>query len=232
MNKLKQCVAFDVSKDKLDVCFSVIDSTQKVTIKATRKFINQLKGFEELDAWICKHNDASLPLVYIMEATGVYYEQIAWHLYNRQQAVIVILANKARQYARSLGLKSKNDKIDSVGLARMGAEQNLPLWQPLSKLFYQLRSLTREVESLQAHKTVLTNQLHALAHGQFENKSTKKRLLALVTLLDKQIAAIQQEVAQLVETDADLKRKIDHITQIRGIGVMSAVTVIAETVDR
>lgn len=35
MSKLKQSVGIDVSKDKLAGCFSSIDSTQKVTIKAT-----------------------------------------------------------------------------------------------------------------------------------------------------------------------------------------------------
>jgi len=229
MSKLKQSVAFDISKERLDVCFSIIDTAQKVTIKATRKFANQLQGFQELDKWVAKHREPSLPLVYIMEASGVYYEQLAWHLFNRQQAVIVVLANKARQYARSLGLKSKNDKIDAIGLARMGAEQNLPLWQPMSKLFYQLRTLTRELENLHQTKTALNNQLHAFQYAQFESKSTQKRLLSMIKLIDKQIESIQAEVSCLVESDAQLKRKLQHITQIKGIGLMSAITVIAET---
>jgi transposase len=164
-----------------------------------------------------------------MEATGVYYEQVAWYLFNQQQSVSVVLPNKARQYAKSLGLKSKNDKIDSIGLARMGAEQNLPLWQPISRLFYQLRALTRELESLNQSKTVLISQLHALSHAQFESKSTQKRLQSMMKLIDKQIESIQKEVAQVVESDPELKRKLAHITQIKGVGLMSAVTVIAET---
>lgn len=87
--------------------------------------------------------------------------------------------------SKSLGLKSKNDKIDSIGLARMGAEQNLPLWEPMSKLFYQLRALTQELESLNQTKTVLTNQLHALSHTQFESKSTQKRLQLMIKLVDR-----------------------------------------------
>ena len=229
MSKLKQSVAFDVSKDKLDVCFSVIDTAQKVTVKATHKFSNQLKGFRELDEWVLKQADVSLPVVYTMEATGVYYEQLAWHLFNHQKAVSVVLPNKARQYARSLGLRSKNDKIDSIGLARMGAEQNLPLWQPISKQFYQLRTLTRELESLHQSKTILNNQLQALAYAQVESKTTQQRLQAMVSLIKKQIISIQKEVAQVVESDPELKRKLEHITRMKGVGLMSAVTVIAET---
>jgi transposase len=157
---------------------------------------------------------------------SVYYEQLAWYLYERGQKVSVILPNKARQYAGSLGLKSKND---SVGLARMGAEQNLPLWQPMSKHFDQLRTLTREHENLQQTKNVLTNQLHALTHSQFENKSTQKRLQAMIKLVDKQIENIGKEIHQVVESDAELKRKLQYITQIKGVGLLSAVTIIAET---
>jgi transposase len=141
----------------------------------------------------------------------------------------VILPNKARQYAQSLGLKSKNDKIDSIGLAHMGAQQNLPLWRPLSKRFYQLRSLTREHESLQQTKNALNNQLHALSHAQFESKSTQKRLLSMIKLIDKQLESIKQEIHQIVESDAELKSKLQHITCIKGVGLLTAVTVISET---
>lgn len=229
MTPLKQSVAFDISKDQLDTCFSVIDNSQRVKVKATRKFSNTPSGFKELEQWVKKYRDANIPLVYTMEATGVYYQQVAWFLVKQQQSVSVILPNKARQYARSIGLKSKNDKIDSIGLARMGAEQNLPIWKPLSKQLYQLRILTRELESLHAHKTMLNNQLHALAYGQFESKSTHKRLVSTIKLLDKQIESIQKEIIQTVESDADLKRKIEYITQIKGVGVVSAVTVVAQT---
>jgi acetylornithine/succinyldiaminopimelate/putrescine aminotransferase len=54
----------------------------------------------------------------------------------------------------------------------------------------------------------------------------------MIRLLDKQIESIRKEVARLVESDQELKRKLRHITQIKGVGLMSAVTVIAETMDR
>ena len=79
MNKiLKQAVGIDMSKDKFDVCFSVIDSQQKVTIKSTRKFGNNKAGFKGFDFWIGKHAQKPVPLVYVVEATGIYYENMAW----------------------------------------------------------------------------------------------------------------------------------------------------------
>ncbi len=99
MNLLKQSVAFDVSKDQLDTCFSVIDTAQRVKVKATRKFANTPGGFKELTDWVKKHADPAISLKYTMEATGVYYEQIAWYLFSQGKAVAVVLPNKARQYA-------------------------------------------------------------------------------------------------------------------------------------
>lgn len=141
----------------------------------------------------------------------------------------MILPNKARQYARCLGLKIKNDKVDSIGLARLGAEQNPPLWQPLSQDMYQLQCLTRELESLHQVKTAFTNQLHALAYAQFVNKSTQKRIQQLVDTLKNQLNTIEQEIKKGVESNADLKKGIDHITQIKGVALIRAATVVAET---
>ncbi len=56
--------------------------------------------------------------------------------------------NKAKEYIQSLGYKSKNEKTDAKALARMGAEQWLNTWQPLTDKTYELRGLTRQNEDL------------------------------------------------------------------------------------
>ena len=58
-----------------------------------------------------------------MESTGVYHEQIAWYLFQNDLAVSIVLPNKAKHYLKSLGHKSKNDKIDAKGLAQMGLDR-------------------------------------------------------------------------------------------------------------
>lgn len=225
----KQAVGIDIAKDKFDVCFSVIDQQQKVTIKATRKFANTLKGLDDFDAWVKKLANAHVALVFVMEATGVYYETLAWHLHQQKCTVSVVLPNKAKRYAQSLGLKSKNDQIDAKALARMAAEQVLEEWQPLSRQLYLLRALTREIESLNHLKTQLNNQLHALQHCRIESKSTIERLQEHLSLLNSQLQEVARQVKQQVEEDAILKGKVEKITAIKGVGLVSAVTVIAET---
>lgn len=45
---LKYSVGIDVSKEKFDSCFSVIDSSQKVTVKSTRQMDNSASGIKDL----------------------------------------------------------------------------------------------------------------------------------------------------------------------------------------
>ena len=150
---LKYSVGTDISKETFDACISVIDAQQKVTIKATRKFENNKTGFEQFDDWVKKNRKMSLPVFFTMEATGIYYERLALFLYYKGFDLSVVLPNKAKKYMQATGLKSKNDKIDSKGLARMGAEQKLENWMPYSTTIYQLRLLTRQSEDLQQQRT-------------------------------------------------------------------------------
>ena len=91
---LRYCVGLDVGKDNLQVCLSVIDSDGRVVVKASTKVVNKLAGFQVLTKWVAKNRKQDLPLRYVMEATGVYHEQIAWYLYQQDQPVCIILPIK------------------------------------------------------------------------------------------------------------------------------------------
>src|SRR5436305_3949418 len=185
---LKYCVGIDVSKTELQCSISVIDQLQKVTVKASAKFSNTTTGFTRLHQWIStRHKHREVPLVVVMEATGIYYEQIAMYLSGQHYALRVVLPNKAKKYLQSTGLKSKNDKIDAQGLSRMGAEQCLALWQPMDSYFYQLRELTRQHQSLQELKTTVNNQLQASEAGMYQSNLVVSQLKALITTLNGQL---------------------------------------------
>jgi len=126
---IKWSLGIDVGLKNVRCCLSSIDTSQLVKVKASRKFANTAGGLQELLAWIKKHyKDQQAPLSIAMEATGVYYERCALFLQKEGFRISVVLPTKAKRYLQSLGLKSKNDKIDAEGLARMGAEQRLKEW--------------------------------------------------------------------------------------------------------
>lgn len=132
---LKYSVGLDVSSKKINACLSIIDEKQKVRFKSSCVILNTKKGFEDLEHWILNHQQETLPLVVCMEATGIYHENCAYYLFEKDFSVSIILPNKAKKYLEALGLKSKNDSIDAKGLSQMGAEQCLEVWQPMGSFF-------------------------------------------------------------------------------------------------
>ena len=229
MTNLKYSIGIDVAKSEFKACLSIIDQQQKVTIKSTSCFKNSAKGFDDFYSWAIKRVREEIPFHFLMEATGIYYEQLAWYLYNKDCRVSVILPNKAKKYIQGLGLKSKNDKIDARGLSRMCAEQSLSLWKPLSKNIYQLRSLTRLHEDLTLQRGAISNRLEALNHSMYDLKDSKKSLKKLIHTLDLELSSLETKIKQAINTDAGLSSKFKKISRIKGIGMMSFAVVIAET---
>lgn len=141
----------------------------------------------------------------------------------------IVLPNKAKHYLKSLGHKSKNDKIDAKGLSQMGFEQNLILWQPLSKTIYSLRMLTRQHQRLKELKNQSENQKHAILCSQISDKFIIKQLDKLIKLYEQQIQQVGQEIEKLLAKDQVLKTKIDKICKIKGLALLSVSTLVAET---
>ena len=144
----KYSVGCDISKDTFNVCILEVSQDMQSKVKASHKFKNETKGFKEFETWVKKHKKHDVQTGFYMEATGVYYENLAWYLFEQEYSVYVLLPYKTKHYLKSIGIKSKNDKIDAQGLARMGSEQKHNPWRPHSKSIYALRALTRQHESV------------------------------------------------------------------------------------
>lgn len=229
MQQIKSGCGIDISKDKFNCCLSTIDTSQQVRICAQSSFPNTPGGFKDFTVWAQKHSLLQVPLIFLMEATGIYYEQLAWYLHRQDCAVTVVLPNKAKKYKESLGFKSKNDKIDAQALAAMCCERQFSSWKPLSKSIYSLRILTRQIESLAASKTATSNQLHALQYGMYRDSVTEKMLQKQIDLFEKQKQAMEKRVTELIAKDPILKEKFDKILAIKGLGLQTLAVIVAET---
>lgn len=227
---LKYSLGIDVSKKELHACLSAIDLSQQVKVKASRKFANTGQGFKELNQWISKHRkETDIALAITIEATGVYFEACALFLFKAGHEVSVVLPNKAKQYLKAIGLKTKNDKIDASGLARMGAEQCLEKWQPLNDFFYTLRAYTRNHQSMQELKTNLGNQLHADLNTIYSNKMVIKQLKKLIATVDKQIKQTEEVIEKHINSKPEIAKKVGQLTSIKGVGTLTVATILAET---
>ena len=230
LNMIKYAVGIHISMKSFHVCLSSIDSMQQVKVISSTTFSNNPKGFKALHDWIERHyKQKELPLVIILEATGVYYEQCAMYLFMAAYNISVVLPNKAKKYLQATGIKSKNDKIDAQGLARMAAEQRLELWKPMSDFYYKLRTLTRQHQSLQELRTSLSNQLHAQEHSMITVKEVVTQLKQLIAKIDKQIEAMEKAITEQVQSDPVVAKKVADVCVIKGLGLHTVAVIIAET---
>jgi len=227
---LKYSVGIDMSMKSFTCCILTIDSEQSIKVKGSRKFANTLSGFKNFYDWsVKKHKEVEVPLVYCVEATGVYHENLSFFLHDKNCSLSIILASTSSKYLASLGLKSKTDPIDAKGLAQMGAERKLTLWNPPAKYYSDLRSLTRHHQSLTEDKTAVSNKLHAITHSGKPSKFVIKQLKTQIKHFDKNLKLTSQAITQAINSRPEVRSKIDRICTIKGVAEHTVATVIAET---
>ena len=229
MEVLKQNVGIDVAKDSFVATFTILLKDLIVKNKGTKEFKNNSNGFENLYQWCKKLQEDNLEVNYTMEATGVYYESLAYYLYEKDVTVHVLLPNKAKKFAESLNVKSKTDKIDSKVLGQMGVERNLEKWVLSSKIYRHLRSLHREKQQIVKERTAIKNQLHAEEYSGDTVKTIIRRMKNRIKYLNKQIESIEKELEDLVSKDDYISERVKKIIKTPGLGFRTVIAVIAET---
>ena len=226
---LKYSVGLDVSSKKINACMSCIDEKQKVIVKSSTVISNNKKGFKILQDWVLKHVKENVPVFVCMEATGIYHENCAYYLFEKGFTVSIILPNKAKKYLEAIGLKSKNDSIDAKGLSQMGAEQCLDTWQPMGTFFYELRLYTRQHQNVTELKTVLKNQFDALSFAMHQVDPVTNQLKETIILFDKQLKELEKVINNHIKSDAKIAERVANILEIKGIGILTLATILAET---
>ncbi len=219
-----------MSKDTFDAAFTVLLTGQVIKIKRTRKFANTTKGVKEFLIWINKTKGNSLELHITMEATGVYYESLAYSLYDIEDVVVhVLLPSTAKKYFENLNIKTKTDKVDSKNIGQMGLERNLTPWVLHSKIYRHLRTLTREKEQLINERTSVKNKLHAEEYAAQPLKKVVTRYKRRIKYINTQINAVENDLRKLVNSDSNISEKVSKLSTIPGVSFFTVVGIIAET---
>jgi transposase len=226
---VKQVCGIDVAQNELVVTLGRLFDDLNLELHAHKSFPNTDKGFMALQDWVNKLKNTTVEIQYVMEATGIYQERLAYFLHGKEQAVSIVLPNKISNYFRTLEVKTITDKTASEAIARFGLERKLDNWKPANPVYKKLRQLTRERDQLVQARTVAKNQLHAEQAEAEPNKTSITRVKKLIELLDKQEQEIKIETASLVKQNEVVKKKVGLITSIPGVGLLTAVTVLAET---
>ena len=204
----KQVVGIDIGKDEFYVCYKIQTDDGKVIIKGTKSFKNDFQGMAAFYKW-CKNRNKTpdVKLIFIMEATGVYYEELAYFINKKGEKLSVQLAQKMKYFAKSNNLKTKTDKVDSKVIAEFGIEKNLKgtdFWAPPSEDFKMIRNLTREHTSLKKAQSAAKAQLHALNHSHQPYEEVVNMKKEQIAFYEQQIIKTNKEILKLVKTDKEL----------------------------
>jgi transposase len=225
---LKQVVGIDVGQKELVVSMGSIFEDFTSTVMATRSFANNAKGFAQLLTWVSKHQTCH-KIAFVMEATGIYHQRLAYYLHQQRQPISIVLPNKISHYMRTLDIKTVTDQTAAEAIMQFGLERKLAQWQPPKDSYLQRKQLTRERDQLIVERTSIKNQLHAEQAEACPNPGSLNRIRERMELLDQQEAQIRAEISVLIAASSELKGAVALLSSIPGIGKLTAAIILAET---
>lgn len=207
-------IGIDVSKDWFDAA---------VHGKAAKpqRLPNSGEGFA---AFIREYQDIMSEALIVLEATGGYETSLVLSLHNAGARVHRAQPLKAAHYIRSLRVNCKTDALDAVALARYGAErhESLAVFAPPDEALIRLQDLQTRREDLVAMRA---SEKQRGKHPRYALLQASVR--EVCDLLDRQIAAIEKLMAEIVENTAILKQKYRILRSFKGIGDTTAMCLLA-----
>ena len=168
------------------------------------------------------------PVRVVLEATGIYFVDLACELVAAGIAVMVVNPKAAHHFAEAILQRRKTDPVDAAMLREYGRRMDFVPWQPPRPELFGFRALTREVQALSKAVAAAKNRLHAVT-------ATRLTPAALIRALERQIAHNQTLIDELVaaalaqtETDPELARLFARTDSVPGFADKAAVLVIGE----
>ncbi|MFM7895167.1 MAG: IS110 family transposase [Flavobacterium sp.] len=226
---VKQVAGIDVAQKELVVTLGRMLDDFSIELFSYKVFKNNDSGVKLLVDWVNKLTDYEVPVRYVMEATGVYHQKLAYYLVDNGCEISIVLPNKISNYIRTLELKTITDKSCSQAIAQFGLERKLDKWAKPKSIYKELQQLTRERNQIVQERSVIKNQIHAEKTESEPNQKSLERMQARIRFLNSQEKEIKADITDIVSKDPDLKQVINNITTIPGVGELTAVIVLAET---
>jgi transposase len=222
---IKQVLGIDVAQKELVTCLGRMYEDLGLELYGHKTFANSAKGYVSLVQWVQKLTEQDIVVSYVMEATGVYHECLAYFLKDQGMEVSIVLPNKISNYARTLIIKTVTDKTASEAIARFGLERNLDSWKKPSPVFKRIKQLTRERDQIIQERTMVKNQFHAEQTEAEPNKASINRIKGRIEFLNKQQKEVSAEIAALIKNSMT----VQLLCSLPGVGSLTAATVLAET---
>lgn len=215
-------IGIDVSKQKLDCSLLRPGAPDKPLHKVVE---NTPEGVAKLLEWATGKAECEASQLHsIMEATGPYHETAALTLFNTGCKVSVVNPAHAKYFAKGLGGKSKNDKLDAQALARFGLMTNPPAWQPPAPEYRRLNSLLARLKALEADLRRERNRLEKVQAAAVIESEVAVSIERTIAHLETEYTALTQTIEAHIQGHPKLSHDRALLESIKGVGpVLSAV---------
>jgi transposase len=202
-------VGVDVSKDTLVVACGRHRWEFRNTAKGHRKFIAQIQKVL---------GDAQV----VCESTGPYHLRMCLALHAAGIAFSIINPKRIYHHVRSEGLEAKNDPMDAVSIEKFAIAKQPKPSAPLKLEQIGICELLSHRKHLREAAKVLRINRH-----QVLSSIAGREIDRSVAQLEKQIAALEKKLRAIVEADAEMKRTLEVLMAVEGVGFVTAMTLIA-----
>jgi transposase len=204
-------IGIDVSKKTLQLASQ--------SLKLPAQIANEPKAIQTLIASVQKHRQEALV---VCESTGGLEQALVRGLQEADIPVSVINPRQARNFALASNQLAKTDKIDALMLADFARRMN-PDPTPKTNPNVQL------LATLVARRADLIQTLTAERNRcqQCPQAFVQKSLCRSVKFLQKEIKAIEDQMAKILSTDALLTKKYELLMAVEGVGPITAMTLLA-----
>ena len=218
-------IGADVSKKTLDC---VLYDTDNEKMRASHiKIYNSKEGLNELIKWMKGLGIVKSQAVVCMEYTGKYSFDFAELLERKKIDFVLVPALKIKgAFACARG---KNDRVDAGRIASYAyryRDELVPTNLKDDKIV-RLRELMNDrklaVKHAAAYKTIMKE------YKEKKSSPRYKRAEKIVTEYKKQIAAIEKEIIQMINSDEKMKNNYDLLTSIPGISFVNSINLIVFT---
>jgi transposase len=201
--------AIDVSKDKLDL--------DGAALALPKQLGNDQAGYRQLIKAAKKYPGV---VQFVFEATGPYHLGLALALWETQIPLSVLNPARVRYFAKAQG-KAKTDPLDTqvIGdFARSFRPQPTPAPDRVRR---ERTELLQRRDGLIASRAAEQNRL-----GQCRHKTIKVQIRRMMAQLAEQVGEIDRLMKKLVNSSAELQAKVEALCQIKGVGHLTAVTLL------
>jgi transposase len=203
-------VGIDVAKARLDVAVLPGDHSWSVA--------NSEDGIQEL---ITKLQQLGSPKILLMEATGGLERRPLALLGAAGLPVTAINPRNARDFAKSIGLLAKTDKVDAKALA-LFAQKIQPPCRPLPD--EDTRALQDLIVRRRQMLDMLTAEQNRLAAA--ESAKVRREITQHITWLKKRIHIVDYDIDQAIKNSPAWQPKSDLLKSVPGIGAITTATML------